>query len=135
NWEHVQAVTDGVHQDGKFVSLLSFEWHSMAYGDHCIYYKGAHGPIIRANSLEELRVALRQSAQRGTPALAIPHHIGYRKGWRGINWDTYTEELSPVAEMVSMHGCGESDRAPRDYLHTMGPRDAESMAYYGLNAG
>ena len=40
-----------------------------------------------------------------------------------------------MAEILSMHGCGESDRAPRNYLHTMGPRDAQSMAYHGLNQG
>lgn len=134
-WEQVQEVTEAVHRDGRFVSLLSFEWHSMAYGDHCVYYPSARGPIIRADSLEALRRELRAGARSGLPGLAIPHHIGYRKGWRGINWDTYTEELSPVAEIVSMHGCGESDRAPRNYLHTMGPRDAQSMAYHGLERG
>lgn len=134
-WDEVQEVTAAVHEDGRFASLLSFEWHSMTYGDHCVYYRDSHGPIVRASSLEELRGALRAQAAAGRPALAIPHHIGYRKGFRGINWDTYTEELSPVAEIVSMHGCGESDRAPRNYLHTMGPRDAQSMAYYGLNQG
>lgn len=134
-WDQVQQITESVHEDGEFVSLLSFEWHSMTYGDHCVYYKGASGPIIRADSLEELREELRTLAAEGIDALALPHHIGYQKGWRGINWDTYTTEFSPVAEIVSMHGCGESDRAPRNYLHTMGPRDAESMAYYGLNQG
>jgi len=134
-WDRVQEVTESVHQEGRFVSLLSFEWHSMTYGDHCVYYPSSHGPIIRADSLEELRRRLRASARAGLPGLAIPHHIGYRKGWRGINWETYTEELSPVAEIVSMHGCGESERAPRNYLHTMGPRDAQSMAYYGLQQG
>lgn len=134
-WDHVQDATDAVHEDGRFVSLLSYEWHSMTYGDHCVYYRDSHGPIIRADSLEDLRSALRQEIAKGREAMVLPHHIGYRKGWRGINWDTFTTELSPAAEIVSMHGCGESDRAPRNYLHTMGPRDVGSMAYYGLEAG
>ncbi|MFT4011484.1 MAG: hypothetical protein QM655_15725 [Nocardioidaceae bacterium] len=134
-WPHVQEITDAANRPGEFVSLLSFEWHSMTYGDHCVYYRGSSGPILRAGSLEELRSQLRALAADGLLGLAIPHHIGYRKGWRGINWDAYTEEFSPVAEIMSMHGCGESDRAPRNYLHTMGPRDAESMAYSGLERG
>lgn len=134
-WHDVQQVTADAHEDGRFVSLLSFEWHSMTYGDHCVYYRGAHGPILRADSLPALRTDLRRLGAEGLPALAIPHHVGYRKGWRGINWDTYTDEFAPVVEMMSMHGCGESDQAPRPYLHTMGPRDAGSTAYHGLAAG
>lgn len=134
-WDHVQQVTADVHEDGRFVSLLSFEWHSMTYGDHCVYYRGDHGPILRSGSLPELRDELRRLTAGGLPALALPHHIGYQKGWRGVNWDTYTPEFAPVVEMMSMHGCGESDRAPRPYLHTMGPRDEGSTAYHGLERG
>lgn len=134
-WDHVQQVTADVNEPGRFVSLLSFEWHSMTYGDHCVYYRGDHGPILRSDSLEALRGELRRLADSGLPGLAIPHHIGYQRGRRGIRWDTYTPEFSPVAEIVSMHGCGESDHAPRPYLHTMGPRDATSTAYHGLSLG
>jgi hypothetical protein len=136
-WEHVQDVTENVHEDGAFVSLLSFEWHSMTYGDHCVYYKSGRGPLdpAGAKSLEELRQELRHLGAGGLEAFAIPHHIGYRSDRRGINWTTYTEEFSPVVEMMSMHGCGEYDNAPRNYLHTMGPRDAGSMAQRGLELG
>ncbi|WP_231754918.1 DUF3604 domain-containing protein [Pseudarthrobacter sp. GA104] len=136
-WAHVQDVTEGVHQDGVFVSLLSFEWHSMTYGDHCIYYKSGRGPLrpATANSLEELRCELRKLKARGLNALAVPHHIGYLPGRRGINWGTYSEEFAPVVEIVSMHGCGEHDQAPRKYLHTMGPRDTQSTAQHGLELG
>src|SRR5699024_6613119 len=75
-WDDVQEITSSVHEDGSFVSLLSFEWHSMMYGDHCVYYRDAYGPIIRASSLTSLRSALRAQAAAGRPALAIPHHIG-----------------------------------------------------------
>jgi hypothetical protein len=137
-WEHVQDVTEQVHEDGSFVSFLSFEWHSMTYGDHCVYYRSARGPLTpaRAGSLDELRGELRglQAAYK-LQSMVLPHHIGYLKGYRGINWATYTEELSPVIELVSMHGNGEDDHAPRPYLHTMGPRDVGSMAMAGLRAG
>lgn len=131
-WDDVQRITEEAHEDGAFVTFQSFEWHSMTYGDHCVYYDSAQGPILRSDSLEELRSDLRKLGRR---AMALPHHIGYHKGWRGINWDTYTPEFAPVVEMVSMHGCGESDRAPRPYLHTMGPRDAGSTVEEGLRRG
>ncbi|WP_159620337.1 DUF3604 domain-containing protein [Ruania rhizosphaerae] len=136
-WEHVQDVTDGAHVDGEFVSFLSFEWHSMTYGDHCVYYRGGRGPLApaRAKSLEELRGELRAVQAAGLPAMVLPHHIGYLAGRRGVNWDTYSAELSPVAEMISMHGSGEQDDSPRPYLHTMGPRDAGSTAIAGLGRG
>ncbi|TLM86266.1 DUF3604 domain-containing protein [Pseudarthrobacter sp. NamE2] len=136
-WDRVQEVTESVHEDGQFVTLLSFEWHSMQYGDHCIYYKSGQGPLAPASarSLEQLRRVLRKLKRSGLDALAIPHHIGYKSGRRGINWETYSEEFSPVVEMLSMHGCGESDVAPRPYLHTMGPRDTASTAQYGLHLG
>lgn len=136
-WDHVQDVTESVHEDGRFVSFLSFEWHSMTYGDHCVYYRSARGPLGPAgsNTLEELRGALRELRADGLATMVLPHHIGYLTGFRGINWSTYSEELSPVIELVSMHGNGEDDHAPRPYLHTMGPRDVGSMAIAGLRAG
>lgn len=137
NWANVQNVTESVNVDGSFVSLLSFEWHSMTYGDHCVYYKSGTGPLepAQATSLEELKATLRRLGEAGLEAFVIPHHIGYRSDRRGINWARYDAELSPVVELVSMHGCGESAEAPRNYLHTMGPRDAGSMADRGLELG
>jgi hypothetical protein len=61
--------------------------------------------------------------------------IGYRRGYRGINWDAFTPELSPVVEIMSMHGASESSDAPYPYLHTMGPRDWRSTYQYGLSRG
>ncbi|MEX1172432.1 MAG: DUF3604 domain-containing protein [Chloroflexota bacterium] len=135
-WDEFQEATEANHRDGEFVTFLSFEWHSMRFGDHCVYYPGSRGEIIRAADLPELRAELRRlPGGRNRAAFAIPHHIGYRAGWRGIDWATFTPEFSPVVEMMSMHGCAESDDAPRPYLHTMGPRDAASTVAAGLAAG
>jgi hypothetical protein len=67
--------------------------------------------------------------------MLLPHHIGYRQGYRGINWAAFAPEFSPVVEIMSMHGCAESADAPRPYLHTMGPRNWESTYQYGLAQG
>jgi hypothetical protein len=134
-WEHVQDVTAAAHQDGEFVSFLSFEWHSSRHGDHCVYYRDDHGPLLHSDTLDELRDELRKIAANGTPTMMLPHHLGYAQGYRGANWSTFTPEFTPVVEIMSMHGCGESDEGPRPYLHSMGPRCADGTAVSGLSHG
>jgi hypothetical protein len=134
-WPHLQEATEAVHQDGEFVSFPSFEWHSMRHGDHNIYFKGPASCIIRADNLEEMRTQLRRLAKQDIQSFLIPHHIGYPHGYRGINWDDFTSEFSPVVEIFSMHGLSESDDGPYPYLHTMGPRDSKSTMQHGLRMG
>lgn len=134
-WPRFQEATEATHRDGQFVSFPSFEWHSMRHGDHNIYFREPGSEIIRAASLEEMRTQLRHLAGQGVQSFLIPHHIGYLRGFRGINWDDFTPEFSPVVEIFSMHGLSESDDAPYPYLHTMGPRDGRSTMQHGLNMG
>ena len=134
-WEEVQELTAAVHEDGRFVSFLSFEWHSASAGDRCVYYKASRGELIMADSLGALHDELRVRRRQGIEMLALPHHLAYRRGFRGIDWDQFDPEFAPVAEIVSMHGCGESDEGPRPFLHVMGPRDGASTAAAGLRRG
>ncbi|MDR7419099.1 MAG: DUF3604 domain-containing protein [Armatimonadota bacterium] len=134
-WPHLREVTDAANDDGCFVTFHSYEWHSLQYGDHNVYYRDGKADIVAAADLDELRTALRGLAASGTAALLIPHHIGYRAGYRGIDWRTFTPEFSPVVEIISMHGAAESDDAPYPYLHTMGPRDGRGTMRHGLRLG
>lgn len=134
-WKQVQEAVEANYHPGKFVTFLAYEWHSNQYGDHNIYFNGTQGEIIRAANLEELRAALRTWREKGIDTMAIPHHIGYKQGYRGINWGTFNPEVSPVVEIMSMHGASESPDAPYPYLHTMGPRDWQSTYQYGLAQG
>lgn len=134
-WSQVQALVKAYHEPGRFVTFLGHEWHSNRYGDHNVYYNGSSGEIIRAASLEELRETLRRLQVQGVEAMIIPHHIGYKQGYRGLNWAAFTPELSPVVEIMSMHGASESADAPYPYLHTMGPRDGRSTYQHGLAQG
>ena len=36
-------LTEAANDPGRFVTLPSFEWHAMAYGDHCVYLRDAAG--------------------------------------------------------------------------------------------
>jgi hypothetical protein len=134
-WEGVQERTEAVHEDGRFVSFLSFEWHSMGHGDYCFYYDGPRGEIVRAADISAMRAAIDGVRARGGRAMMIPHHICYVPGFRGVHWPDFDARYSPVVEIVSMHGCAEDDEGPRPYLHSMGPRDGRGSLRAGLRAG
>ncbi len=132
-WPAYLADIEQANDDGRFIALPSFEWHSIVYGDYCVYYKdNLDCPIIDAPDLPALRRAIHALK---TPALLIPHHIGYKQGSRGINWRAFSEELSPVAEIFSFHGLSEASEGPYPYLHSMGPRHEHSTAQYGWAQG
>ena len=59
-WPQVQEMAAAQHHDGEFVTFLGFEWHSIRYGDHNVYFKGAEGDIIRAADMPEMRQRLRE---------------------------------------------------------------------------
>jgi hypothetical protein len=134
-WDHVQNLVRERHHTGKFVTFLGFEWHSRRYGDHNIYFKGNTGSLIRADDMPDLRSALRQLRAAGTETMLIPHHIGYKAGYRGINWEEVDPEFIHLVEIMSMHGAAESPTMPNRYLHTMGPLDWRSSLQYGLAQG
>ena len=58
NWKTMQETVARYNEPGRFVTFLSYEWHSNAYGDHNIYYLNDDGEIVERDSLEELDEAL-----------------------------------------------------------------------------
>lgn len=134
NWANYLREIETANLDNEFITFPSFEWHSIEYGDYCVYYKQAQKnlPIIDAADLEDLRTQLREVS---CPTWLIPHHIGYRQGSRGINWRAFTDEISPFVEIFSFHGLSESSKSPYPYLHSMGPRHEHSTAQFGWEQG
>lgn len=130
NWDKLIDQQRLANSPGEFMTFPSYEWHSLKYGDHNVY---SMGPELTLQDTADLP-ALRSSA-KNSGAIAIPHHIGYAAGFRGINWDHYRENVSPFVEIFSLHGCSVSDNAPYPMLHDMGPRDAGSTAVEGWARG
>lgn len=119
---------------GEFTVFPGYEMHSFAHGDYTIVYQDLkRQDILKADSPAELLGRLR--AAFGSRAFAFPHHIGYRLGARGVNWETMVEDLSPVLEIISMHGSSETSIGDRPFLHSMGPSDGNQTARYGLSLG
>ncbi|CAH1650690.1 MULTISPECIES: hypothetical protein [unclassified Chelatococcus] len=121
-------------EPGIFTVFPGYEIHSFAHGDYTIVYRDLEPhPLIKADTPAELHQRLRDAL--GDAAFAFPHHIGYRLGARGINWASFNENLSPVLELTSMHGCSETSVMDRPFLHSMGPSDGLSTARAGLDRG
>ena len=132
-WPRHFADLKAANRDG-FTVFPGYEIHSSAYGDYTIVYRDLEpAPLILADSPAELRARLEQALPGR--AFAFPHHIGYRLGARGINWDAFDPVLSPFVEMNSMHGCAEQSEGERTYLHSMGPVDGHSTMQHGLATG
>lgn len=119
---------------GAFTVFPGYEIHSFAHGDYTIVYRDIAGQdLIEADTPAQLHARLR--AAYGDGAFAFPHHIGYRLGARGVNWDTMIADLSPVLEIISMHGCSETSVGDRPFLHSMGPSDGDRTVRHGLGIG
>jgi len=129
--EYLQQIKDA-NKPGQFVTFPSYEWHSMHFGDHNCYVNADQLPLLDGSSPEELFERL---SDAGCDPILLPHHIGYSRGHRGVNWDYFDSSHSPLVEIYSNHGSGEADDAPYEYHHSMGPRAGDSMARHGLLLG
>jgi hypothetical protein len=133
-WPEHFATLRRFHQEGSFTVFPGYEIHSFAHGDYTILYKDLiDREMVLSDSPAELLTDL--SARYPDAAMAFPHHIGYRQGARGVNWASLDPCLSPVLEMISMHGCSETSLTERPFLHSMGPSDGRSTVRHGLALG
>jgi len=134
-WHRYLETLRQANSEGSFVLFPSFEVHFSATGDRTILYRDLAGEILYPTDLADLHRRLRALAAQGHPAIAFPHHLAYRRGARGIDWQTFDPEFAPVVEIISMHGCSEGNENPRPFLHSMGPSDWESTMQFGLLEG
>lgn len=136
NWPAYTRAVEAAHRPGEFVTFFSFEFHSFRYGDRTIITPNlpdAPWPIADPDTFGRL---LTEHDARDSAALLLPHHIGYRTGYRGIDWDSVRDAASPLVEILSMHGLAEEDETGLfPYMHTMGPLHGANTMQAGLAAG
>lgn len=137
-WPHYKECMKNAETD-SFLPFSSYEFHSFRYGDYTVVCRSLDEDLpdepaegMRDDRLEKLIHGSKEQTERFLP---IPHHIGYKQGYRGINYDAFNPEASPLIEIISMHGCAESSESPIRYMHTMGPRCSSNTYQNGLMRG
>lgn len=137
------------------VTYPGYEIHSNEHGDYTIVGRDQNLPMVLAESPDKLRALFRKKFANGSylpraraahttgasanhelpPVLLFPHHIGYRRGARGVNWDSFNGEFTPLVEICSMHGLADCDRSDKPSLHSMGPWQYYGTMENGLRLG
>lgn len=126
------AETWNASEEGRFVTFPSYEVCSSAHGDHTVVGNRHDLPLVIAQ--EGYNIARGHDAN---DVLIYPHHVGYRQGLRGINWESFDESVSPFIEIYSIHGCSEDDESfqPMQLAKRMSFRDGASTISHGLRSG
>ncbi len=103
-WQEVQAAVRRHSRDEDFVALLGYEWCSARWGDHNVYYGADHGALHLPDNIRELYAGPESGGER----LIIPHHPGYARGRRGVDWNVHDPYQERLVEIYStQHGCSE----------------------------
>ena len=131
HWPKTRKLIREANSD-DFVALLGYEWHSSHFGDYCVIFPEDQPDLFLPDHADKL---LDFATAKG--ALAIPHHVGYKQGWRGANWKHFRGgDVTPVVEVFSEHGCTETDRSPFAMLrHSNGGRSSANMIHPQLQKG
>ncbi len=130
---HWPATRDMIREANThdFIALLGYEWHSSHFGDYCIIFPGHSGELFLPDHAETLL-----DFAEANGAFAIPHHVGYKQGWRGANWNHFRSATSPVVEIFSEHGCTVTERSPFPMLrHSNGGRSMTNLISRQLTKG
>ena len=132
-WKILTEKVRTSHVSGEFVTFPGYEWHGnrRRWGDHNIFFKET-GYLLYPSTLSELYELLDKH-----DGIAIPHHTAYQMGERGKDWHVFREDLSPFAEVYSIHGSSEGidTPAPMSSNQSMGPRVSAGSIQAGLNQG
>ena len=130
HWPRTRELIRECNSD-QFVGLLGYEWHSSHFGDYCMIFPEDQPDLFLPAHAEKL---LDFAEAKG--ALAIPHHLGYKRGWRGANFDHFRSATTPIVEIFSEHGCTETDRASFPMIrHSNGGRSTSNTVVPQLQKG
>ncbi len=130
HWQRTRSMLKEANEP-DFAAFLGYEWHSSEFGDYCLIFPEDQPELFLPDHVSKLL-----SFAKAKGAFAIPHHVAYKRGWRGANWDYFDPETTPVVEIFSEHGCTESDRSPYPMiLHSNGGRSTSNTVERQLERG
>jgi hypothetical protein len=134
NWESYLIRIAAAEAEHNIILFPGYEIHSSKHGDYTIVGLNLSAKMLLEDSPQELRERINNEHLEQN-YLIFPHHIGYRQGARGINWNSFETPLTPLIEIVSAHGFAEDDYSDRPFLHSMGPQQHKGSMRYGLGIG
>ena len=130
HWPKTRRLIHDANSD-DFVAFLGYEWHSSHFGDYCMIFPDDHPELYLPDHADKLL-----DFAQARNAFAIPHHVGYKLGWRGANWKHFRSATAPVVEIFSEHGCTETDRSPYPMIrHSNGGRSTSNTIAPQLERG
>ncbi len=134
DWEMICSLVKEYHAPGDFVTFAGYEWTGdrTRWGDHNVFYPYDDPPLDLPLHIDDLYANLREAG-----AIAIPHHTGYAFANRGKDWTHYDEQVSPFAEIYSVHGSSEGCNTPFTMTRNgaMAPRVSMNTIQSGLDRG
>lgn len=104
-WEQVKEMVEDANVPHQFVTFHGYEAHSMQYGDYVVLSPSKELPIVSGETPTDM-----VHKHAPLPVMAIQHHVAYTPGFRAIDWEAFSSDISPVVVVYSMHGCSMSDK-------------------------
>jgi hypothetical protein len=106
-WSEIRAAVARIHEPGRFVALLGYEWTSWIFGHRHVLYFGDDGAVFGSTDPEtDEPEELWEELAKGPPALTIAHHPA--GGPVAIDWSIPPDpRFEPVVEISSVHGTSE----------------------------
>jgi len=155
DWKIAKQMVEKYHQDGRFVTFLSYEWTnegsmytSNAYG---LYRKkedfSGHYNVLYFDTDEELYTNFMKESinikklwnvLKGKKVMTIPHHTAYpsHNDTRcGITPTEYNKDMERLVEVYSMHGDSEYQGCPRPLLKTQYGNFVQDLLGRGYKLG
>lgn len=131
-WERLRRFIASLDSSAP-IFFLGYEWCSTRYGDRNVYYLD-DGPLALPLSLPAL-----YRAAAGTKRLLVPHHPGYARGRRGVDWNYHDPAQERLVEIFSTrHGCSEGREDDPDwplFSRSMGRITPETCVLEALERG
>jgi len=130
-WPEVKQKAEAEYRPGSFVTFFGYEWHSSEFGDYHLLFTDPRVDLVQASKLEEMADHVRRNG-----GIMVPHHVGYRTGWRGANWPALPADVVPLVDVFSEHGCSMESESHWPMLrHSMGGVDRSQTVIRQLEQG
>jgi len=137
-WTIAKYMNERFLDEGRFVTLLAFEWQHSAYGDKVVHFCGGDQPYLPVDDRRYNTPAKLYEALRASDAVVISHHPGYHlhRHVPGTDFDAVETDVDRLVEIWSMHGSSEGyDPADRPLRGRETNRNAMEALRAGLRIG